>query len=271
MRPSRAVSIRMSVRTAKDRSTGTKARPVENGGCDPELSVIVACYQEGEHLHHSLPALERVLAASGRRYEMIVIDDASTDDTPRILERMLGGREDVILRMHERNQGRGATIQEGLYLARGEIAGYLDIDLEVGPWYILPAIDAIERHDADVVVARRVYKLRIHPFVLARHVLSIGFRTLSHAMIRLPIRDSEAGFKFFRRRAILPVLEQCRDRHWFWDTEIVYRAHRSGLKVVEFPCLFIRRPEKTSTVRVLPDMMRHMAGLSGLWWRGRRR
>ncbi len=235
------------------------------------MSVIVACYQEAEHLRESLPALERVLAASGKRYELIVIDDASSDETPQILQQMLAGRENVTLRLHERNRGRGATVQEGLLLARGEIAGYLDIDLEVGPWYILPAIDAIERHDADVVVAQRVYKLHLHPIVLARHVLSIGFRALSHALIRLPIRDSEAGFKFFRRKSILPVLAQCEDRRWFWDTEVVFRAQRSGLKVIEIPCLFIRRPEKTSTVHVWPDMLRHLSSLLRLWWRNRGR
>jgi len=234
------------------------------------ISIVVACYHEAGHIRDSLPALERVLAASGRRYELIVIDDASTDNTPEMLRRMLDGRNDVVLRFHEKNQGRGATVREGLALARGEIAGYLDIDLEVGPWYILPALDVIERHQADVVVAQRVYKLHAHPVVLLRHVLSIGFRMLSHAMIRLPIRDSEAGFKFFRRETILPVLEECRDDHWFWDTEVVYLAHRKGLKVMEFPCLFIRRPEKASTVNVLRDILRHFSGLLRLWFRRRK-
>lgn len=234
-----------------------------------DLSVVIACYNEAGHIRVSLPMLERVLIASGERYELIVIDDASQDDTQQILHEMLDGRSDVTLRCHEKNVGRGGTIQEGIGLASGRVVGYLDIDLEVGPWYILPALDILENRQADGVIAHRVYKLRAHPVVLIRQMLSIGFRKLSHLFLSIPVHDSAGGFKFFRRERILPVLELCHNRHWFWDTEVVYLAHLHGLKLSEIPTLFIRRPEKKSTVRVVSDTVRHFAALFLLWRRSK--
>jgi len=235
-----------------------------------DLSVVIACYNEAGHIRQSLPMLERVLIASGERYELIVIDDCSSDGTQEILHEMLDGRGDVTLRFHEKNVGRGGTIQEGIRLARGRVVGYLDIDLEVGPWYILPALDILENHRADGVIAHRVYKLRAHPVVLIRQMMSICFRKLSHLFLNIPVHDSAGGFKFFLRERILPVLDLCENRHWFWDTEVVYLGHLQGLKFSEIPTLFIRRPEKTSTVKVVSDTIRHFAALFRLWWRSKR-
>ncbi|RMG91690.1 MAG: glycosyltransferase family 2 protein, partial [Zetaproteobacteria bacterium] len=190
-----------------------------------DLSVVIACYNEAEHLRQSLPELEHVLRAFGMRYELIVIDDASSDGTPEILHELLDGRQDVQLRFHETNRGRGATVQEGIKLARGDMVGFLDIDLEISAWYIPAALDLLRREQADMVIAHRVYKLRPHPVVLLRHLLSIGYRMLARWMIDAPVQDSEAGFKFFRRQAVLPVLDRCQDTGWFWDTEITYLSH----------------------------------------------
>ncbi len=235
-----------------------------------DLSVVIACFNEAEHLRQSLPELERVLRAFGLRYELIVIDDASSDGTPQILRELLDGREDVQLRFHEINRGRGATVQEGMKLARGDVVGFLDIDLEISAWYIPPALDLLRRKQADMVVAHRVYKLRPHPVVLVRHLLSLGYRMLARWMIDAPVRDSEAGFKFFRRQAVLPVLERCRDTGWFWDTEITYLSHLAGLKIVELPCLFLRRVDKSSTVRVIRDTIAYFRSLRAFKERLRR-
>ena len=236
-----------------------------------DLSIIAACYREAEHIRESLPMLEKVLIASEHSYELIVIDDASDDKTPDMLREMFGHRSDVTLRFHDKNQGRGATVQEGIRLARGEVAGFLDIDLEVGPWYILPAFDALHKHEADVVIGHRVYKLSSHPVILLRHILSLGYRTLVRTLLQIPVSDPEVGFKFFRRKTILPVLDKCKDHGWFWDTEITCLAHREGLKLIDIPCLFLRRKDKTSTVNVLQDTWTYLTHLTSFIKRQRKK
>jgi GT2 family glycosyltransferase len=75
------------------------------------------------------------------------------------------------------------------------------------------------------------------------------------------LRDTETGFKFFNCARALPVLESIRDPGWFWDTEFMVRAARAGLRIVEIPGAYIRRADKTSTVRGLRDSFRYFGKL----------
>lgn len=235
----------------------------------PDLSLVIACYNEAEHIEKSLPDLIDVLDKTHLRYELIVIDDCSQDSTPVLLEKLLKDRQDSQLHIHAQNKGRGGTVSEGFRLAKGDWVGYLDIDLEIGPWYLFPALEKLTDEQYDGVTAHRIYKLDAHPTVFIRQMLSIGFRKLSHMFLSLPITDAAGGFKFFNRQKIMAAVEQCESTHWFWDTELVYHAHDNGMKITEIPVLFLRRPEKISTVKLIPDTIRQISETYRLWQRTR--
>jgi len=242
----------------------TVAKPIN-------LSVVIACYNEATHIRKSLPSLVSVLDRSGFAYELIIIDDASQDNTVEVLKDIISELGQTTLRVHATNVGRGGTVAEGFRLATGELVGYLDIDLEIGPWYLFPALDRLHQEKLDGVIAHRIYKLDMHVTVLIRQWMSIVFRSLSHAVLQLPLTDVAGGFKFFKREKILPVLDACQSTHWFWDTELVYLACHSGLHIDEVPVLFLRRPAKESTVRMIPDTLRQLFETFSLWKRERKR
>jgi hypothetical protein len=85
---------------------------------------------------------------------------------------------------------------------------------------------------------------------------------VAKALLGSPFEDTETGFKFFRREAILPVLDSCGDEGWFWDTEVMLEANRAGLKVVEIPALFQRQSAKTSSLRVFSDTVGYMKAIA---------
>jgi hypothetical protein len=163
---------------------------------------------------------------------------------------------------HGQNVGRGGTVTDGILAARGRIVGYFDIDLEVQALYILPCLLAIDA-GYDVATAHRVYKFYWRS--LDRYVLSKGYRWLMRKLLHLPLQDTETGFKFFRRDAIMPVLQQTEDRGWFWDTEIMARAYHAGLRIIEIPALFVRRFDKQSSLNPLRDSLEYLVKL----WRFR--
>ena len=99
-----------------------------------------------------------------------------------------------------------------------------------------------------------------------RYVMSRGYGWLMRRALAVPLQDTETGFKFFRRDAILPILDATVDRGWFWDTEIMARAHYAGLRTVELPALFIRRFDKQSSLHPVRDSLDYAAKL----WRFRR-
>jgi len=231
-----------------------------------DLTLVIACYNEAEHLEGSVAELVRTLRSTRRAVELIFIEDCSADGTPELVRRLTADLPNTRCIVHEKNVGRGGTVVEGFRLARGEIVGFIDIDLEVHCRYIPLMLQAIEE-GADGATAYRVYGVRFRPMAILRHILSRGYRILFRWMLDVPFRDTETGYKFFRREKILPVLEETQDRGWFWDTEIMVLAHLHGLHVVEIPCPFIQRTDKTSTVRIVHDVLEYFKAL----WRFRRR
>lgn len=221
-----------------------------------ELSIVIACYNERPVLRQSVAELIDVMRVTRYHdsYELIFVDDVSKDNTVDIILELMEQYPHVSMKLirHEKNTGRGRTVTDGIVAARGRIAGFLDIDLETPARYIPAAALEIER-GADVATALRVYKFLWRTFY--RQVLSVGYHKLEAWALRLPLKDTEVGFKFFNRERILPILRECEDPGWFWDTEIMARSYFAGLKVVEIPTLFIKRYDKQSSVRIVHDTL----------------
>jgi glycosyltransferase involved in cell wall biosynthesis len=221
-------------------------------GAAPKVSLVLACYNEEQILETSFAEIREILRELGRPFEVIFVDDASRDRTREILRALVAAHSDLDLNviLHERNQGRGATVTDGFRAARGEITGYLDVDLEVHCRYVPSLVRALEQ-GADVATVRRIYAFQI--LRLDRYLMSRGYSFLVRRLLGVDLQDTETGFKFFRREKLLPVLDQIRDPGWFWDTEFMVRALRRGLRIVEIPGAYLRRYDKASTVRGLRD------------------
>lgn len=144
---------------------------------------------------------------------------------------------------------------EGLHLARGRYAGFLDIDLEVHARYLPSMILAMDKEGYDVATAKRVYRVPFRVDDMVRNVLSLGYRQLVRRYLHLPFEDTETGFKFFRREAIVPLLSHVESQGWFWDTEIMAAVYQAKLRVIEIPCLFVRQTIRPSTVRPWRDAL----------------
>lgn len=226
----------------------------------PELSVVLACYNEEETLEASFREIRDTLEEMKRPYEVLFVDDLSRDGTRALIEKIVRENPGLDLRvlLHDLNKGRGQTVTDGFRAARAPIAGYLDVDLEVHCRYIPSLVRAIER-GADVATVRRIYAFQLAS--LDRYAMSRGYSFLVRRLLGVEFRDTETGFKFFRREAVLPVLDEITDPGWFWDTEFMVRAGRRGLRIEEVPGAYLRRYDKTSTVRGLKDSLRYFAKL----------
>lgn len=222
---------------------------------DIDLSLVIPCYNEAGHLEESLDTIIRTLEAAELRYELIVIDDASRDATPAIIRQYAAKHPDTqwTLVFHPTNAGRGATVAEGIRLARGTVTGFLDIDLEIGAAHIAPAVQKLLDNRCDAVIAKRSFGSG--PRFLGRTAMSHGHRLLTSWMLGIPAMDINAGFKFFRREKVLPLLENATDAHWSWDIEITVLTLDAGLRVLEQPVQFLRRADKASTVKPVRDSL----------------
>ena len=226
-----------------------------------DLSVVIPCYNEAAILAQSVEELVAVLRGTRLSSELIFVDDGSSDETVHSIQACRQRYADIPTQSihHASNMGRGRAASDGFRAANGRIVGYLDIDLEVHARYVPAMVDAIDRQGYDVAIARRIYKFA-RP-VMFRALCSKGYHRLVRWSLGLPFEDTEAGFKFFRRESLMRVLDHVQHPGWFWDTEIMAQAWLQGLRIREIPCLFIRRTDKPSSVRVWRDSWRYLIAL----------
>src|SRR5260221_9289456 len=104
----------------------------------PAVSVVLACYNEAEILEASFDQIRDTLEQMGKPFEILFVDDVSRDRTREIIRELVAAQPglDTKVILHETNRGRGATVTDGFRAARGEITGFLDVDLEVHSRYI---------------------------------------------------------------------------------------------------------------------------------------
>ena len=217
-----------------------------------DLSVIVACYNEIQILHKNIKELTEFLDHTKLSYELILIDDCSEDGTRQEIPKLVEKYPKIKWNLHKKNLGRGGTVAEGIKMAKGDVVGFIDIDLEIGPVYILPAYIEIKK-GYDVVVGHRIYKLNLK--VWGRFIVSRGYNFLMKNLLDVPLIDTETGFKFFNKKRILPILDEVKDEKWFWDTEIMVRPYHKKFKIKEMPVLFIKKGYKISTVKIFKDSL----------------
>jgi len=236
---------------------------IANNDKKTDVSIVIACYNEGPHLEQNVREIITTMQQTVYRFELILVDDCSTDNTREIIAAMCSDDTtgDLSAVYHERNTGRGKTVTDGIYHARGTVVGFLDIDLEVHARYIPAMVGPILADAYDVVTAKRVYKIIFSPENMLRHILSAGYIRLVRFVLGIPYRDTETGYKFFNRKKILPVLDKTENCSWFWDTEIMTLSYMHKLRVKETECLFVRNEKKTSTLRVFRDSVDYFVEL----------
>ncbi len=218
-----------------------------------DLSIILACYNEGPTFESSVDKILSVLKKTRYKWEIIFVEDKSTDDTAKTIEILVKKIKTSRVIFHKKNIGRGKTVSDGIIASRAKICGYLDVDLEVSAKYIPLFVKKIE-DGFDLVNGNRYYDNSSIP----RFIASKSYALIVKHFLQLPVFDTECGYKFFRRKRILQVLLETRDKKWFWDTEICARAYYWGLKVGQVPVVFVKRPEKKSTVNLIPDTLEYL-------------
>jgi glycosyltransferase involved in cell wall biosynthesis len=230
-----------------------------------DVTLVLACYNEESHIEESVDQIVAVLDASPWSYEIVFVDDCSQDHTRPLIDQLVEKYPDHAMSriFHDQNVGRGGTVMEGMCKGRGEIVGFIDIDLEVHARFIPSCVRAIVK-GADVATGLRVFKFSWRS--VDRFLMSRGYVWLMQRLLHVPLQDTETGFKFFRKSAIGPVFDEIEDTRWFWDTEVMVRSYLTGLNIREVPVLFVRRRDKKSTVHPLADTFEYFGKL----WRFRR-
>jgi glycosyltransferase involved in cell wall biosynthesis len=198
------------------------------------VSFIVPAYNEAATIAE---VLERVEALDLDK-QVIVVDDGSTDETPRLLEPWAGRNGTVVLR--QENRGKGAAIRAAIPHLDGEITVIQDADLEYDPAEVPGLIEPIERGAADVVYGSRLSGGRPQRAYLFWHLLGNRFLSLlTNVLYNTTLSDMETGYKAFRTD-VLRSLDLNED-DFAIEPEITAKVCKRHLRIYELPISYYGR------------------------------
>lgn len=120
-------------------------------------------------------------------------------------------------------------------IREGEILAYVDVDLATDLKHLEELINAIKEEGYDFSTGSRMLKESDVNRSFTRLIASETFNALTRFLLKSDIKDHQCGFKAFRRGPLFDILDDVKDNHWFWDTELLVRAQRRGYAIKEFP------------------------------------
>jgi glycosyltransferase involved in cell wall biosynthesis len=226
----------------------------------PLVSLIIPAFNEEKRIGKSLEQILSFCNAQHNPYEVIIVDDGSTDETVNLIGKRFGAHGQIRIIQQPVRRGKGAAVQKGMLQARGQYLIFSDADLSV-PIEMLPAfLSALQNH-CDIAIGSRRQpgaKIEVHqPFL--RETMGVVFTTLSNLILGLRYSDATCGFKGFRREVAGDLFRRQRLHNWSFDPEILFLAHVKGYQVAEIPVTW--RNDEASKVRVCKDSIASFFGL----------
>lgn len=226
-----------------------------------EISVVIPVYNEATIIEGSIRELDARLKKLGRRYEIIIAENGSTDDTASIARELEGELESVrLIQTGEPNYGR--ALRKGIEEARGRYIHCDEIDICDVDFH-RRALELLVGEDGGfelVVGSKTMHGARDHR-PLGRRAATKVINGMLRATLGFKGSDTH-GLKAFRREAMLPIIAQCVVERDLFASELVIRAERAGLRIVEIPLkLEEKRTPSIQLTKRVPRVLSNLARL----------
>lgn len=222
------------------------------------LSIVIPMYNEKPRIASSVETIRAYLETLQMPYEIIVVDDGSTDGSAAALADV----PDVCVISYQPNRGKGNAVRQGMLAAKGDLVAFSDVDLSAPIEELRKLLDAIES-GADIAIGSRALpasQLVVH---------QPKYRELGGKMLNLVIRalsvkgihDTQCGFKLFRGEVARRLFAQCILDGWGFDVEVLYLAQRMGYRIAEVPVKWAHSPDSRihpfrAGLQVIKDLFR---------------
>lgn len=227
------------------------------------LSFIVPLYNEEKRIAKTIREIAAFRQGLPVENEWIFVDDGSTDQTESHARQELGTMPHRWIRF-ERNQGKGDAVRRGMLEARGDFLFFTDTDLST-PLVEYERLLHELKNGYDVAIASRGLGARVlvHQSWM-RETMGRIFNRIARLLTFKGIRDSQCGFKGFRREAARKLFSLQKISRFSFDAEIVFLAQRLGFRVAEIPVTWIN--SENSKVRMFQDSLQMLIDLFRIRW-----
>jgi ubiquinone/menaquinone biosynthesis C-methylase UbiE len=200
-------------------------------------------------------------------WRITVADNGSTDQTFELATGFAAaGTRTRVLRLEER--GRGRALKQAWSTSTADIVAYMDVDLSTGLESLRPLLDPVVDGRCEVSIGSRLAPGAEIARTLQREVISRTYNVLARAFLHYGIVDAQCGFKAIRASLARDLIPKIVDNGWFFDTELLALAYRSGARINEVPVRWIE--DHDSRVKIVNTATDDLKGIWRLWLDGRR-
>jgi glycosyltransferase involved in cell wall biosynthesis len=209
----------------------------------PSISVVFPMYNEEAYIHRAVGAARAILAEIGADYEIVIVNDSSTDRTGALADELAQADPRIKVVHNAANRKLGGTLRTGYALATKDLVLYTDADLPFDLQELPRAIRLLEFQHADVLSAYRFDRTLEGPL---RTIYTFFYTLLIRALFDLPVKDVNFSFKLFRR-ALLGRFA-LKSEGSFIDAEFLIRARKSGATIIQIGVDYFPRTRGESTL-----------------------
>ena len=240
----------------------------------PTISLVIPMFNEEANIDHAIAYATDALSQHAREYEIVIVDDASTDQSPDIVRRAVEGNPRIRVIRHDFNQKLGASLRSGFAAAQNELILYMDADLPFDPDVLGRAIRAINVTRADLIAG---YRFDRTTEGFRRSLYTIIYNWMIRLLFGIYVRDVNFSFKLMRREVLQAI--QLRSEGSLIDAEMLVKARNHGFVIQQIGLDYFPRVHGTShlsspavifkifreLIALFPEMRRKVPrpGLSG--------
>ena len=228
------------------------------------VEIVIPVYNEEHVLAASVHRLHAYLAANlPFPFRITIADNASVDGTWQVALD-LAAQYDRVDVVHLEEKGRGRALRTVWAASDAEVLAYMDVDLSTGLEAFLPLIAPLMSGHSDLAIGSRLAKGAAVVRAPRREFISRTYNLMLRSAMAARFSDAQCGFKAGRAAIVQALLPRIEDQAWFFDTELLLLAERSGLRIHEVPVDWVDDPDSRVDIRktVLED-------LKGMWRVGR--
>ena len=220
------------------------------------LSIIIPAYNEQERLPLTLSKIHSYCNSQSYNYEVLVVDDGSTDNTIRVVtDNPLSEAGRLRILKNQRNRGKGYSVKRGVMASKGDYVLFSDADLSTPIGEVEKLFSALNER-FDIAIGSRSIKgaqIKEHQ-PLYREYMGKFFNRLVRIFAFKGIIDTQCGFKLFKGTLARDIAAQMRVDGFAFDVEMLYLARRSGCRIEEVPIIWVNSPQ--SKVDPLRDSLK---------------
>jgi dolichol-phosphate mannosyltransferase len=224
----------------------------------PAISIIVPVFNQQNKVSFSLEKVKQVVESNFTDYELIIVNDGSTDNTLTILKSIAATDPHVRVLSYTPNRGKGYAVRYGVLQSHGEVVMFLDGDLDISPDSIK---DYVERlRISDLVIASKRHPQSSVTIPRSRALLSRAFHLLIRVATGIPQKDTQAGFKVGNGDIMRAIFRNITVRRYAFDVELLTIADILQLKVEEMPVMM--KIDRKFRIKEIANMFVDVARIS---------